>query len=124
MKRSLDQANCKRVAKKAKTLDSCGRSVELMDIESGTSWYIHVYGNQKMATRTVLKAMRGQTKRQTKPSAPMMALPNWIKKRGASSLEMDDDVHTHAKKTKNNDIGNTSMDVDRDLVSIFIRLSL
>lgn len=44
--------------------------------------------------------MRGQTKRQTKPSAPMMALPNWIKKRGASSLEMDDDVHTHAKKVR------------------------
>lgn len=44
--------------------------------------------------------MRGQTKRQTKPSAPMMVLPNWIKKRGASSLEMDDDVHTHAKKVR------------------------
>lgn len=28
-----------------------------MDIESGTSWYIHVYGNQKMATRTILKAV-------------------------------------------------------------------
>ncbi|XP_034339123.2 uncharacterized protein [Magallana gigas] len=122
MKRPLGQANCKPVAKKAKTLDSCGRSVERMDIETDTSWYI--YGNQKMATRSILKAMRGQAKRQTKPSAPMMVLPNWIKKRSASSLEMDDDVLTHAKKTKNNDIGNTCTDVDRDLVSIFIRLSL
>lgn len=78
-----------------------------------------------MAVRTILKAMRGQAKRQIKPSAPMTALPNWILKRGTSSLEVDDDVHVHVKKTKTNDIGNTlSVDVDRDLVSIFIRLSL
>lgn len=61
-------------------------------------WIVHI--KDVLKSEVCLLQMRGQTKRQTKPSAPMMALPNWIKKRGASSLEMDNDVHTHAKKVR------------------------
>lgn len=61
--------------------------------------FIIVLDNKDVYQKSLcLLQMRGQAKRQTKPSAPMMVLPNWIMKRGASSLDVDDDVHVHVKK--------------------------
>lgn len=58
-----------------------------------------IINNKDVYQKSVcLLQRRGQAKRQIKPSAPMTALPNWILKRGTSSLEVDDDVHVHVKK--------------------------
>lgn len=97
----LQVFSCTRISEKYQNIRKMSNLIFFLKFTFGCclfKWIVHI--KDVLKSEVCLLQMRGQAKRQTKPSAPMMVLPYWIKKRGTSSLEMDDDVLTHAKKVR------------------------
>ncbi|XP_065933905.1 uncharacterized protein [Magallana gigas] len=106
----------------AKISDNYGRTVESMDVEEDLFCYL--FRKSSSATRPFLKATTGHSNKRLKiTSNPIMPLSSWIKKRGPLT---NIDERPQLKKIKTIKQGNAaiSVDVEQDIVSIFMRLHL
>ncbi|XP_052713866.1 uncharacterized protein LOC128187474 [Crassostrea angulata] len=123
MKRQFETTVCQPSAKKAKVSDNYGRTVESMDVEEDLFCYL--FRKSSSATRPFLKATRGLSNRRLKiTSNPIMPLNSWIKKREGPLTNIDERPQLKKTKTIKQRNAAISVDVEKDIVSIFMRLHL